>query len=111
MTDGRHRSRLTVGRPGLSPRLSLQDIVSVGLPAVYEDHGEHLVYRDGRIFDAAASNAPLAEPIIELDGAGSAVGLEFGWRHLAGCSCRFCRSDLATLADTFPGLRTGEASA
>ena len=87
---GQHRREASAAARDLTPRLSLEDVVSVGLPAFYEDHGEKLVYRDGCIFEGAAGDAPLGEPILVLDQPGEAVGLEFGWRHRRDCTCRLC---------------------
>ena len=87
MTDGRHVASLSAGTRGVRPRLSLEDVVRTGLPAVFQDFGEQLVYRDGRIFDAGVGGRTGGDPIIVVDEAADAVGLEFGWRHASGCTC------------------------
>ena len=61
-------------------RLSLADVVSVGLPAVYQQFGEQLLYVDGTIFDASDPSLP-AEILNVADESDEAVGLEFGWQH------------------------------
>ena len=110
MTDGRIRGKLSAKRSA-SPRLSLEDVVSAGLPAVYRDHGEHLIFRDGGIFDGSSIGESPVEPIMVLDSGDEAVGLEFGWRHVAGCSCGLCRDAYPSLADALRVLRTEQASA
>jgi len=110
MTDGRIRGRGATRRSA-SPRLSLEDVLSAGLPAVYRDHGEHLLFRDGRIFDGSSVGTSPVEPIMVLDRGAEAVGLEFGWRHVAGCSCRFCRNEQPSFADALRVWRPGQASA
>jgi len=63
-------------------------VVAAGLPAVFQDFGEHLLYRDGTIFDAAHGAAET--PILRVDQLDETVGLEFGWRHAGGCACSYC---------------------
>ena len=73
-------------------RLSLADVVSVGLPAVYQQFGDQLIYMDGSIFDASDPSL-IAEIVNVADESDRAVGLEFGWRHADGCSCLVCSND------------------
>jgi hypothetical protein len=110
MTDGRIRGTLAAKR-NASPRLSLEDVLNAGLPAVYRDHGEHLLFRDGRIFDGSRVGAAAVEPLIVLGSGHEAVGLEFGWRHVAGCSCSLCRNDHPSFADAPQVWRAEQATA
>jgi hypothetical protein len=110
MSDGQDRSVKSIKKRPDTPRLSLEDVMAAGLPAVYEEHGEHLVYRDGCIFEAPAAGTA-EEPILTLDRATAMIGLEFGWRHVAGCACRLCRRDRPRLAQTAPVWQANEASA
>ncbi len=43
-----------------------------------------------------------------LDLASEAVGIEFGWRHVAGCGCRVCSGTY--LRDEQPACREVEAA-
>ncbi|MEI6450979.1 MAG: hypothetical protein WCP98_13695 [Actinomycetes bacterium] len=91
------RSRGDGGEPAARSRalLSLKEVRASGLPAFFFDHGEHLLYMDGELFDLRDGDAawqagsrplPLPRQILE-----SGVGLELGWRHAADCRCRYCR--------------------
>jgi len=75
-------------------RLSIEEVRESGLPAYFFDHGEHLLYLDGELYDleerdaalrAGSQPRPLPHQILE-DG----VGVEYGWRHAAGCVCPHC---------------------
>lgn len=109
MSGRQHRKEALAFARDLTPRLSLEDVVSAGLPAFYEDHGDKLVYRDGCIFEGAAADAPLGDPILVLDRAAEAVGLEFGWRHRRECTCSFCAGRSSFTAARV--MRAREASA
>ena len=86
-------------------------MVAAGLPAVYQDFGEHLVYRDGTIFDATRGGPADQHPILVVDRLDEAVGLEFGWRHASGCACAFCQGGRSE-RDRTAGLEaSGRASA
>ena len=82
--------------PGARSRalLSLEEVRASGLPAFFFDHGEHLLYMDGELFDLRDGDAawqagshplPLPRQVLE-----SGVGIELGWRHAADCACRYC---------------------
>jgi hypothetical protein len=71
-------------------RLSLEEVVDAGLPAVYQGFGERLLYVDGTIFDARDPSAPAEIPLGVGGESDQAVGLEFGWQHVGDCSCLFC---------------------
>ena len=76
-------------------RLSFDEVLTIGMPAVYENQGDRLLYLDGAIFDASdpaklAHEQPLmAGPTLQ------ALGIEFGWRHLDGCACVICSPERA----------------
>jgi len=71
-------------------RLSIEEVLEAGLPAVYEQYGERLLYLDGRILDAS-DPAALGEVMAVSTGTSNqAVGLDFGWRHVSECSCVHC---------------------
>ena len=91
--DGRRTRGTTVPRSGA--RLSLEEVRESGLPAYFSDHGEHLLYQDGELFDLGGQDGagttdhhrpkPLPRQILE-----AGVGIEYGWRHAADCGCPFC---------------------
>ena len=79
-------------------RLSLEEVLEAGLPAVYQQFGEQLLYMNDRIFDASDPGS-LAEILLIVAGeAERAVGVEFGWRHAGDCSCSFCSKRPAAAA-------------
>lgn len=87
-------------------QLLLDEVRASGLPAYFFDHGEHLLYLDGDIYDLrdvdAASRSgsrPLPHQVVE-----SGVGIESGWRHAAGCACAYCNGQA-------PAAGRGEAVA
>jgi hypothetical protein len=69
-------------------------VVALGKPALFDDFGEHLLYADGRLIDLLAarrsSDGALLAPLLPASIIKSGVGLEFGWRHAATCSCAAC---------------------
>ena len=76
-------------------RLSFEEVLKAGLPAVYSQFGERLLFMDGRILDARDPSA-LAEVLLGVvSEPDQAVGLEFGWRHAGDCSCPFCSKGAA----------------
>lgn len=90
--------RRELARPGACSRaqLLLEEVRESGVPAYFFEYGEHLMYLDGELYDlsdveaAADSGAhplPLPRQILE-----NGVGLEYGWRHKAGCVCPHCRA-------------------
>ena len=80
----------------MSGLLSLNEVRSLGRPALFLDYGDNLLYDDERLFDLspegegrAMTYPPLMLPPQVLE---RGIGIEFGWRHLAGCDCRHCCS-------------------
>ena len=68
-------------------RLSLEDVLKAGLPAVFREFGEQLLFMDGRFYDASDPGS-LAEILVGVVyEPEQAVGLEFGWRHVGDCPC------------------------
>jgi hypothetical protein len=74
--------------------LSLDEVRAAGYRAFFTDWGEALLYDEGRLFDvreiATARRAgrrptPLPAKVLE-----AGVGIEYGWRHAAGCDCWAC---------------------
>ncbi|MGZ4199135.1 MAG: hypothetical protein ACXVP1_03005 [Thermoleophilia bacterium] len=93
MTDGQLVEQVLAKTSRAQRRLSLAEVMTAGLPAVYQQYGEQLIYLDGRILDASDPSAPAETSLIVEGEADQAVGVEFGWRHSGGCHCRFCASD------------------
>jgi len=90
MTEGRLIEGVLAQASRGKHRLSLEEVLQAGLPAVYQQYGDRLLYLDGRIFDAADPRA-LAEIALMVTGAATqVVGVEFGWRHASDCCCQFC---------------------
>ena len=78
-------------------RLTFEEVLAAGQPAVYRKFGDHLLYVQGRLFDVQEPTAPIE---VGLPHAASArdplvdrtltVGIEYGWQHSTGCGCSFC---------------------
>jgi hypothetical protein len=83
-------------------RLTFDEVIAAGRPAVYRKFGDHLLYVQGRLFDVSEPAAPvevgLAPPSSTHrrppTGREVSVGIEYGWRHSAECGCDYC-SDAA----------------
>ena len=77
-------------------RLTFEEVLAAGQPAVYRQFGDHLLYVDGRFFDVREPGAPTpievgtSSSLRDAHAAHRAVGIEYGWRHAADCSCSFC---------------------
>lgn len=77
-------------------RLTFEEVLAAGQPAVFREFGDHLLYVGGRFFDVhepgspveVGLDLPVEEPQPQI--ARHAVGIEYGWRHSAGCPCSFC---------------------
>ncbi len=93
MTDERRVEKVLAETSRAQRRLSLAEVMNAGLPAVYQQYGEQLIYLDGRILDASDPSAPAETSLIVEGEADQAVGVEFGWRHSGNCHCRFCSTD------------------
>ena len=92
MANG-HKLKGVLAKARRAPRrLSLADVGSVGLPAVYQQFGDQLIYMDGSIFDAGDPGL-ITEIVHSAGESGQVVGLEFGWQHAAGCACPLCSND------------------
>ncbi len=88
-----------MGRSASDQPFSLSEVRRIGRPALFLDWGETLLFRDGAIFDLhgtvderAVADPPEVLPIQIME---TAVGIEYGWRHLAGCDCPSCGQDRA----------------
>lgn len=81
-----------IRRPGR--QLTLEEVVTVGRPALYLRFGEALLFVDNTIFDVREPGSPIKLSLeVSLDDpriASHAVGIEFGWRHASGCLCPLC---------------------
>ena len=73
-------------------RLSLTDVVNAGLPAVYSQFGEQLLFMDGRIYDASDPSLLTEVPIAATGESDETVGLEFGWQHAGDCPVASART-------------------
>lgn len=98
----RHGSVIPMHPLHRSPLLALGEVRECGSPAVFMDYGEALLYMDGHLFSlreikGEPGHALLLPPPLPPQVLESGVGLEYGWRHLAGCNCRFCRDAVAAL--------------
>ena len=94
--------------------LSLDEVRASALPAYFYDYSEELLYLGGELFDlrdveaaerAGVDPLPLPREILK-----NGVGLEYGWRHVAGCACHCCRQRSLEAAGEVP-QRSGEAVA
>jgi hypothetical protein len=90
MADGRLIESVLVEASRAKRRLSFEEVLEAGLPAVYQQYGDRLLYMDGRIFDASDPSSLAEIPLIVAGAAEQAVGVEFGWRHAGDCPCLFC---------------------
>jgi hypothetical protein len=79
-------------------RLTFEEVLAAGQPAVYREFGDHLLYVDGRFFDVREPGAPTPIDVggsslpaaNEPPDARRGVGIEYGWRHAADCPCSYC---------------------
>jgi hypothetical protein len=75
-------------------RLSLEEVRESGLPALFFDYGDALLYLDGQLFNArdwvASDLASTPPPPLPAQILEAGVGIEYGWQHAADCTCRFC---------------------
>jgi hypothetical protein len=79
-------------------RLTFEEMLAAGRPAVYRQFGDHLLYVGGRLFDVRRPEEPTpievsvssSQAADEHEHAHLAVGIEYGWRHAADCSCSYC---------------------
>ncbi len=73
--------------------MSLDEVMESGLPALFLDYGELLVYLEGDLFGVRAGDEAHAQPVLVPLPPGilkRGLGVEYGWRHLVGCACCFC---------------------
>ncbi len=78
-------------------RLTFEEVLAAGRPAVYRQFGDHLLFVDGRLFDVRRPEAPTpidvgtpSRALDEHEHSRLSVGIEYGWRHAAGCPCSYC---------------------
>ena len=109
--DTRSRARWPIMATAGRRRLTFEEVLAAGRPAVYRKFGDHLLYVGGRLFDVreperrhrSRSAIAVAAPD-EHEHARLSVGIEYGWRHAAGCSC------LVLFGVARGGLKTGPGS-
>ncbi len=73
--------------------LSIEEVEAAGLPARFSAFGDDLVFRDGVVYalpDGAYAEADDPERLLGTYVVTERVGIEYGWRHEAGCLCPFC---------------------
>ena len=99
IADGGAPTRDHAGRGGVAPSASerlllLSEVRRVGCPAIFLDWGDALPFQEGTLFDirGTADGDALASPPEELPAEvlESGIGIDHGWRHLAGCDCTLC---------------------
>jgi hypothetical protein len=74
--------------------LSLEDVRASGQPATFDAFGDSLVFLDGTVWSVPRLGIPDLPHLAQQPDAYPVtveVGIEFGWHHLEGCDCRFCR--------------------
>ncbi len=80
-------------RPGRR-RLSFEEVVAAGRPAVFSDFGDSLLYLDGKVFVLREADLPadpaVLPPVLDMRAMVRAVGIETGWRHAEDCDCDVC---------------------
>lgn len=94
---------MAIARAGARGRLfSLDDVIDARQPATFSAFGDHLLFVDGIVYSLPRDPMPseFAEP---LDVPGSyivtqTVGIEYGWRHVAGCDCSLCAPEMRQAA-------------
>jgi hypothetical protein len=95
-------------------RLHVDEVMASAHPAVFQAFGELLVYIDGRLFDlghdGASSAGRLCPPMLDPGILLHAAGIEYGWQHVEGCGCRFCRAQRALFEEPDDGAAEGEAA-
>ena len=97
MTEVQELAGLLATRALANRRLTFDEVLAAGQPAVYRKFGDHLLYVQGRLFDVREPAAPVEvglspSPQREQPAADrvASVGIEYGWRHSAGCPCDYC---------------------
>lgn len=81
-------------------RLTFDEVLAAGKPAVFRKFGDHLLYAGGRLFDVREPDAPVevgltptpTTPESVAAERAMTVGIEYGWRHEADCPCSFCEA-------------------
>lgn len=77
---------------------TFEEVLAAGRPAMYRKFGDHLLFLGGRVFDVGKPGAPVEvgvaarpeEPMPVVADRALSVGIEYGWRHAAGCPCSYC---------------------
>jgi hypothetical protein len=79
-------------------RLTFEEVLAAGQPAVYRQFGDHLLYIGGRLFEVRKTGSPIELEMIlprkEREALAAhraaSVGIEYGWHHAADCPCSYC---------------------
>jgi hypothetical protein len=74
--------------------MAYDEVTAIGVLAVYEAFGDHLVFIDGTIYALPEGfesyGAVDVSSIVGAVRITSVVGVEYGWRHLRDCACGRC---------------------
>ena len=81
---------------GTRRALFLDEVEAIGLPALFSDFGDLLLFKEGTVYalpeatDAGQLSQPERLPGVYV--VTERVGIEYPWRHAGDCACRFCAS-------------------
>lgn len=74
---------------------TLDDVRESGQLAFFNARGDNLIYQDGSVYcvPSPTDGRDLAELVQDPRAyrVTARAGIEFGWYHLEGCECEFCR--------------------
>jgi hypothetical protein len=86
--DHRHAPPLAQFEPEPGQRrLSAEEVLASGRPALFDDFGECLLFVDGQLLNLRAAGPSPDGALLPERVLPAAVGIEVGWRHARGCDC------------------------